>query len=411
MNEEYYSIPSLKQTTVYLFALFAFFASIVLHFGTMFVMAIALLMLPIISYILGRRAASSVECARELPDYEYVGNTFESKVRLKAKKSALGAVEVDDQLPEWIVSIEDNPSYMEMIEPGYAIITMQLKAIKRGVHELGPLRLTVSDPLGFYEFEVASASRGKITIFPKPLYIPEFYIGVSGHSGEYQYEGTGAKGSGLDFHSVRPYQPGDELRRVHWPSTAKHGDLTVIEFEHTRAEDIVILLDAERGSELGEGLYTTLEYGVSLAAAMAEQSLSLGCSAMLLYQEISEIATRSAGGMEQWYLILDALAHVEAKSSIPLSQLIAENFNEIKQMSSVTCIGSTISKETIDYLGALVEYGVNVHFVLVRLEGTLANEAWNLVNSIIASGITITIIEGSTSSFEGKVVYEYPNSN
>ena len=53
--------------------------------------------------------------------------------------------------------------------------------------------------------------------------------------------------------TVRPYAPGDSMNRIHWRSTARHGDIQVKEFDLEQTADAWIILDLQRGIQAGRG--------------------------------------------------------------------------------------------------------------------------------------------------------------
>ncbi len=68
--------------------------------------------------------------------------------------------------------------------------------------------------------------------------------------------------------TVRSYVPGDALTRIHWNSTARHGQLMVKEFDLDPTIDVVVLLDLDRDVQAGENEESTEEYGVTIAASL-----------------------------------------------------------------------------------------------------------------------------------------------
>ena len=67
--------------------------------------------------------------------------------------------------------------------------------------------------------------------------------------------------------------PGDAFNRIHWKSTARHGDIQVKEFDLEQTADAWIILDLERSVQLGSGDESTVEVGVRAAAAVADKAL------------------------------------------------------------------------------------------------------------------------------------------
>lgn len=400
-------MTSIKTITVGLFALFALLASVILHFGSMFIMALALLAVPLISYLIGRSSVRQISCVRNAPEYAHEDEIIDITVKISTSKGILGSIEIDDKLPKWLTCQSETSQNLSTEEDGKAAISYSIIGEKRGEYQIGPLQLKISDPLGFYSFKVSYPLKSKIVILPRPLDIPELQIKPAGQTGEHQYEGSGSKGSGLDFHSVREYHSGDELRRVHWPSTAKHGKLNVIEFEHTKVEDAVIAVDLQHGTELGVGRFTTLEYAVSIAAALSEQALSLGSTVRLIYQGVAGPASRPAKGLSHWYSILEALAKVEAKSLTPIGETIAQQFDLFSENAALICLGSTIQNDFLAYSDLLIRRGTKVQFILIKLPGKIPDDVMAGISGLASVGGSVIVVECSTTAIEGRITYEY----
>ncbi len=84
------------------------------------------------------------------------------------------------------------------------------------------------------------------------------------------------KGAGLEFESLRDYQPGDEMRRVDWKATARHGHPLTREYEVERSQHIVLALDLGRTMASRLGLLTKVDHAVNAAALLAYVAASLG---------------------------------------------------------------------------------------------------------------------------------------
>src|SRR4029078_3852886 len=72
---------------------------------------------------------------------------------------------------------------------------------------------------------------------------------------------------------VRNYEPGDSFNRIHWPSTARTGQLMVKLFELDPASDIWIILHLYKAAPVGEGDEGTEEFSVQIAASIARYFL------------------------------------------------------------------------------------------------------------------------------------------
>src|SRR5205085_6928897 len=102
--------------------------------------------------------------------------------------------------------------------------------------------------------------RSEFLVFPVPEPIPDIVLSGAERYGFRDLPVAAARGSGVDPDGVREYVPGDPLRRMHWKSTARTGKLSVIEFEESRAVNVVLVIDLFWSAHTGSGKDSTLEY-------------------------------------------------------------------------------------------------------------------------------------------------------
>ena len=107
---------------------------------------------------------------------------------------------------------------------------------------------------------------------PPVLPLPSIAVSPGGYSGEGRPRARAPEQT-VGAASVREFQPGDSIRMIHWPSTAKHDEFYVRLFDGTPASDSWILLDLDRSVQLGEGPDSTEEHGVILAASLVDRVL------------------------------------------------------------------------------------------------------------------------------------------
>jgi uncharacterized protein (DUF58 family) len=116
--------------------------------------------------------------------------------------------------------------------------------------------------------------------------------------------------AGNDDAGTRPYRDGDELRRVHWRSTARHGQLMVRREEQQWRNHAVLLLDTRRQVHAGDGAASSFEFAVSAAASIGVHLSMHGFDGQLI---TDSGAMSGPGGFED--VLLDMLAVVRPSSS------------------------------------------------------------------------------------------------
>lgn len=139
----------------------------------------------------------------------------------------------------------------------------RLGAERRGVFRVGPLTATVTDPFGLARVTTQAAPATELTVYPRVEVVvpPPLTTGHDPRTGAGQ---AAFLGSGDEFYGLRAYEVGDDLRRVHWPSTARTDELMIRQHELPWQGRATILLDT-RAAAHDEASF---ELAVSAAATL-----------------------------------------------------------------------------------------------------------------------------------------------
>ena len=157
-------------------------------------------------------------------------------------------------------------------------IRLKLEARSRGVIDLGPVTMEAGDPLGLIRRRRILTNARKLYIHPRTVALPPLQVGL-----ERDLEGDPGPGivdDDLEFHALRPYAPGDDIKRVHWLSTARAGTLMVRQYEPTLRTRTELILDGQADSYRNADEF---ELAVEIFA-------SLGCRCLLDGRRLQAIA-------------------------------------------------------------------------------------------------------------------------
>ena len=157
-------------------------------------------------------------------------------------------------------------------------IRLKLEARSRGVIDLGPVTMEAGDPLGLIRRRRILTGARKLYIHPRTVALPPLEAGL-----ERDLEGDPGPGivdDDLEFHALRPYAPGDDMKRVHWLSTARAGTLMVRQYEPTLRTRTELILDGQAASYRNADEF---ELAVELFA-------SLGCRCLLDGRRLQALA-------------------------------------------------------------------------------------------------------------------------
>ncbi|MBN1641570.1 MAG: DUF58 domain-containing protein [Anaerolineae bacterium] len=192
---------------------------------------------------------------------------------------------------------------------------------RRGVYTLGPWSLSISDPFGVCTVSLQHDEREAILVHPPVVSLPEIAL-PRGQAGGVERAPRRRREETIDASHTRQYLPGDPLRHVHWPSTAHRGALMAREPEAAISGDLWIVLDLDRAVQAGTGLESTEEYGVILAASLADRTLREGRAVGLLAYGADLVYVPPGRGKAQLWRILRALAAAKAGGARPLAEVL-----------------------------------------------------------------------------------------
>ncbi len=152
----------------------------------------------------------------------------------------------------------------------------------RGVYDVGPLRVSRQDPFGFAHSDRTAGSPHDLIVTPRVTPLPGSGLARSSNDGSIR-ELVRQAAPTSDELIAREYRPGDALRRVNWPATARHGELMVRQEEQRSNPEARILLDTTLAGAAGLGaghvpahLVAAFELEIELAASVGVHLIDAG---------------------------------------------------------------------------------------------------------------------------------------
>jgi uncharacterized protein (DUF58 family) len=149
-------------------------------------------------------------------------------------------------------------------------LTYHVTPPKRGDFAFGPLHLRTSSALALLRRQLRFDLIQRVKVYPRLTDIKEVDLVLrQGRQTDIGAHLARVKGAGMEFESLRDYQPGDGLRRIDWKATARHGEPFTREYELERSQHVVICLDLGRTMASRLGLLTKVDHAVNAAALLA----------------------------------------------------------------------------------------------------------------------------------------------
>ena len=192
------------------------------------------------------------------------------------------------------------------------------KLLRRGLVAWPGARAGTVDPISLSDALTARGAPDELLILPRVLRLRSLSQG-GGSTSAQLLRRAAISPDAAEIHGVRPHQPGESGRRIHWRATARTGLLHVIEWEEETASDLTILIDTDARFVVGPAGDDTLEHAITAAASVAAFLLESGQRARIFWWAEGDVAaaepllmcveSRHQNGL---IAVLTALAKIES---------------------------------------------------------------------------------------------------
>ena len=237
----------------------------------------------------------------------------------------------------------------------------------RGLYTLGPVRVTASDPFGFFRVTRTFGAPSTLLVYPNAPDLPNFYIPPANLPGEGRIRRR-THNVTPNVSGVRYYEPGDSFNRIHWPATAHRGEPMVKLFELDPASDIWIVLDLERKHHAGEGEEGSEEAAVSVCASIARYFINANRSVGLISFGREMRIDEPDRGQNHYTRILESLALARAVGDVPLANLLAEESRRFGRHTTVVVVTPSPQQDWALTIMLLGGRGVKVAAVILEAD-------------------------------------------
>jgi uncharacterized protein (DUF58 family) len=219
-----------------------------------------------------------------------------------------------------------------------------LKALRRGRYAFAEVRAVIEDAFGLQRTEVPLGSASTLLVYPRLVELERLFS----EGGTFAQDGRLLlrRPSGFDLHSVREYEQGESLRKVHWRSTAKRGELMVKELEDAPRDEVAVLLDAEGGHAGPEAFDMQVRAAGSLLLAQVRR----GRRAVLLVNGARRTTQRVHSFETDWQPAYDLLAAAEPDGRTPVASLLGDDESAASRARELTVVTATLTHQLVERL-------------------------------------------------------------
>lgn len=324
----------------------------------------ALAILLLAGWLWAKSSSDQMTAEIQRPKGPYtVGDLISETVILRSSGGTPKAwVEVEDETDLPGVQFKQIASLGLMV--AFDHLQMSGTVSRRGEYTVGPLVARTADPFSLFPQEIQFGGHETVLVYPKIVDIPDFAspsIHLLGDNSRRQQ----ARVLSTDIASVRQYEPGDSLGRIHWLSTARTGELMVKQFDQGSSSNMWVLFDQHSDSFASIADDSTDEVGAMVAASVIDKynqgSLPVGYAAHGS-QSLVAVPERSAHQREQ---IMRHIAVSKPVGNVTILESLAELERDLGQNTSLVVITASSDGPWVEALSGLARRGVRVSTVLI----------------------------------------------
>jgi uncharacterized protein (DUF58 family) len=220
-----------------------------------------------------------------------------------------------------------------------------LEGLPRGRYAFEDVRVEIADPFGLESVSVPLPAPGALLVYPRLVRLERLFS----ESGAHAHDGRRLllrRHSGFELHGVREYEQGESLRRVHWRSTARRGQLMVKELEDAPRDEIAVLLDADASAVVGE----SFDMQVRAAGSILESYVRRGRRAVLVVNSERRDVQQVHSPAADWRRALELLAAAEPTGRGSLGRLLAEHDGPAARALELAVVTARLEAGLVDRL-------------------------------------------------------------
>jgi uncharacterized protein (DUF58 family) len=233
---------------------------------------------------------------------------------------------------------------------------------KRGMYKIGPALLRSGDPLGMYEQTREYGPVEYLTVFPELVPLSELDLPAEDPFGDRRSRRRVFEDPNRPM-GVREYRPEDSFRRIHWPATARTGQLQVKVYQPTSAQVLMVCMNVTTARRHWEGVYPALmERLVSVAATLVYHGVQAGYQVGLmsngcLAHSDRPFSLQPGSSPDQLAHLLQALAGVTPFVTAPFEKFLLREMPKVRYGASLVIVTALTTPELIESLQRLKSRG------------------------------------------------------
>jgi len=246
------------------------------------------------------------------------------------------------------------PMQLAKLAPGHAAsAAYRVPTARRGLTRTGPLRALRRDVLGLTQRTTTLAGSEEVLIVPHTIPLPFPSVGSSGRLGQHLRMKSWGQ-TGTEFHSLREYQRGDDIRRINWKASARATSLIVRETALEGIRRCTVVLDTTASEYIG----SSFEQAVIAAASITASAAHAGVNTRFVTNNVDLRGPDVAANALRW------LATVEPETEPP--EMTSMNSGMSEGMGLLVMVTGSASSAAAGQLRAMANQDETLVLVCAR---------------------------------------------
>lgn len=231
-------------------------------------------LVPLLTWLVLRRTEREVWMRRNLSNLQVeAGETAEVEIQVGNPGRRTGMLLMEEELPP---ALGEHQRFVvgPLDASEQTTLRYSVRTEYRGRYPLGPMHVRVADPMGMVDLDQTLPATASILVTPRTEPLP--HIPLTGRwAGAGDNRTRDLLGGGSPDVAIREYRLGDDLRRIHWPSSARVDELMVRREEQEWQSRCTMLIDNRRTSHRGYGVHSSMETAVRATASIMRNLVAL----------------------------------------------------------------------------------------------------------------------------------------
>ncbi|HEX3089719.1 MAG TPA: DUF58 domain-containing protein [Ilumatobacteraceae bacterium] len=280
------------------------------------------------------------------------------------------------------------PMQLAKLGPGQAAsAAYRVPTARRGLVRTGPLRALRRDVLGLTQRSTTLAGTEEVLIVPHTIALPFPSVGSSGRLGQHLRMKSWGQ-TGTEFHSLREYQRGDDIRRINWKASARSTSLIVRETALEGIRRCTVVLDLDASEYVG----SSFEQAVVAAASITSSAAHTGVNTRFLTSDVDLRGPDVAANTLRWLATVEPME--VAREITSMNSGMSEGMGLLVVVTGSTTSATaaqlraaTSQDETLVIVCA-TEYAASTRFIVDATSTESLIASWSLL--IVGSNQAVT---------------------